>query len=459
MTILNAKLNPWNNTELNFGKSWIDFFKKMWYNKYIVDFNVYYARIKGGESLEKKISQTELSSFKTGCFNVLMAPVGSGKTYYFGGKFSQDIQLQESKSILFLAPLKSIIQQSIDSQRMEGLTSKNDFLLNGFTIFQDNDSFDCSNLPKVIAMTIQKFTIELEKNPKILDKFQAIVVDEFDSILTTFQHLDEKMKRFFPLLERIYKTKPIYIVLTSATISDSNRIQLQKYKFNVIKTKDELVQIKPKFIKSFNDKKLFLQENPNNYKIAIYCGRVKTLLQIKQELEKSNYKVALLKSSSTSNQIYQMQSYDLKTLDCISKTGKVPKDLDFLLFNKAFERGVSIVDNSFRKLYIWSSNPIEQIQVSGRFRFDGIEIFEKGEIENKEIPKEEKIIEKYVEIELTSELKEQFAKELNWRNSSRRLLKWNSIKTKLENDYNYKIQNKTKTIEGKRQRISIISKS
>lgn len=426
-----------------------------------------------------KISQATLkTSYSSAHFNVLMAPIGSGKTYYFGGKFIDDIELPEEKCLVFLAPLKSIVAQAYATQRMENLDNEKEDLLKGFTIFNDDYTVTPGDLGhKKIAMTAQKFTYLIHSHPEVAQRVGAIVLDEFDAVLSNYAPQDRArnskigLHMLFPALHNLCKLG-IYVVLTSATMSEYAVKALEKYPKNTISFCESLSTLQPKFIKSFNS---LVQIEKSALKTAVYATRVSTLAKLKDSLVEQGYKVALLRSKTMANQAYEMEEYDNLTLNHIMLWGKVPDDLDFLLFNAAYERGISIVSEQFDRVYVWNSNAIVQLQASGRFRYNAIEWWFKdmdmeklniaqpgvGSMENMESmsSKDQNVestrtdfdlLDKWLGIELGVKEKNAIADELNWKSSSRTKLKWNGVKKRLqENGYSVI----DKRIENKRYNI------
>lgn len=413
----------------------------------------------------RKVSQaTLINSFCPNSINTLIAPIGAGKNFYFGGKFLSDIST--NKCVVFLAPLCSIVEQAQKSGRMDSLDEDKLALLQNFTLFKEGENIDKLFLKNSkIAMTAQKFSVLLIKHPEILENIGAIVVDEFDSILSTFANRDRGLGKKYglhKLVDAIPKivAKKIFLVLTSATYSENIVKQLQNFSIpiNPICFEEELFQLKPKFIRYFQKEKEIIIDNPLNGKTAIFAKRVVTLVKFKEKFEEEGYKVALLKSKHGSNEKYIMNSYDLKVLKEIETNSKVPEDLDILLYNQAFERGVSIEGKQFSRVWIWDSNEIVQKQASGRFRRDGMEYFYKGKPRKKEKEKEkteltpdEQTIAQLFGKHLLKEHKERLAQQLNWKNSDRTTMKWRGIKAELLKR-GYTIEEK----HGRKGRIHII---
>ena len=418
-----------------------------------------------------KISQATLTTpYKYSQLNILMAPIGSGKTYYFGGKFVEHISMPENKLVIFLAPLKAIVAQAHATERMEELTDESELLLKGFTIFTDEEPITPSTLTgKRIAMTAQKFIPLIKSHPEIIQQIGAVVLDEFDSILSNYAPQDRSrnatngLHLLLPTLHNLSKIG-IYTVLTSATMSNYAKKELSKYPHQFIKFTEPLSTLQPKSIQHFSSKSQIL---PSPLKTAVYMSRVSSLVELKTQLQSQGYKVALLKSKSRSKQAYEMNEYDLSVLSSIMHTGGVPDDLDFLLFNRAYERGISITKPQFDRVYVWDTNEIVQLQAAGRFRYDEIEWWFKGSVEvcvqqpgpvsstnpGSNLGQLEQI-DSWIGIELDSKQKKNFVKTMGWKNSNGSVAGWAKAKKELEK-LGYVVKEERKS----NKRLSIIFKS
>ncbi len=161
----------------------------------------------------------------------------------------------------------------------------------------------------------------------------------------------------------------------------------------------------------------------------IYVPTINLMQDYADILDNGLYRIACL--WSVHNKDYPMSDEQLAIREEILKTELIPEDIDFLLINAAYETSINIRNEDFKTVIIHSGNPNVQIQVRGRLRhdIDTLYIHDKAH---------EHIIdyfpEEYYERMLFKADKDELIQYLHMIKEDGRLIKWTTLKKKLQKD-------------------------
>lgn len=413
---------------------------------------------------------TRLTEFKKDAINWLFYDVGGGKTTYIGKKLPSELNYEGA--FIFLSPYLSLKQQTIDSDLFEDESENFRQALQGFYHFDPKVNQNLNlEINKQVTMTAQSFFWLQQSNPHIWDQIGVLIIDEVDHVLFTLpiwgRNKQDPFKKIVETLKaQLGKT---YIIGLTATNTQkilttfkghSNVIQfLEPIKQITLKAQYEYTQIYPTALN-------ILSTIQGKSRLAVFVKRVSTALQFKQYFIDQGYTAHLLVSNNAN--IYTMNEEEAAIKRNIEKYGTA-KFGDILIFNATLERGVSITDTSFSHVIVHDSNPITQTQVFGRFRYDGVVGYTKKASKNKNTSKNKNstqlnlpqfkenlvVPDTYLDVPLTTKDKENLCLHFHLLDERGRIKKWVSIKALLTD--NYLIQDKRIRIEGKQQRVSVIT--
>ena len=418
---------------------------------------------------------TQLNDFKKGKLNFIFAGVGSGKTTYIGKKLPE--LLNYSGAFIFLAPYTSLKNQTIDSGLFDEEEESFRQALKGFTIFDDTTNLTIEDFAdKKVCLTSQAFFWFAQANPQIWDNIGVLVLDEIDHLLYNLPIWGKNPKDPFKTIyetisQRMGKT---YIIGLTATNIDRLKKDW-KDKSNIIQFQEPLREIQLAAIYPYSNLHRSVEEiltSKNRGTVAIFIKRVSAATKLKDYFLNLGYSADLLVSNSAT--AYKMTEREKQIKRDIELTGKSNFG-DILIFNATLERGVSILDTSFTHVFVHDSNLTTQIQVWGRFRFDGIHAYyfdkqfsaglpyskntiAKLKLKTKSAPKSKNALSippQFINTKLTNKEKEELLHCLQLVDDRNRPLKWNTLSVLLHK-HNYSVSKTTVTISNKRQTAHII---
>lgn len=131
-------------------------------------------------------------------------------------------------------------------------------------------------------------------------------------------------------------------------------------------------------------------------------------------------------------------------------------DLDILIINDAYETGWNLLDKDVQTVIINSSDKDVITQARGRCRHNITRLYYR-QLEEDEAPLI--IPNNYLDIPLTKEEKDSLVNELKVVNREGKVVKWTSIKNRLNREGLYTIKDTQIRINGKGTKVSIISKT
>ncbi|MBQ4580208.1 MAG: DEAD/DEAH box helicase family protein [Clostridia bacterium] len=165
-----------------------------------------------------------------------------------------------------------------------------------------------------------------------------------------------------------------------------------------------------------------------NGKTLIYVPTIELMKAYAELAREVSPNVVCLWSIHSSKELDEEQ---LKARESILRKELIPKDVDVLLINAAYETSLNINNEDFRTMIIHCSNPDTQIQVRGRIRhdIDALYLLDKQhEHISSYFPKI------YLDKWLPTDLVHAITEEMNLRSEKGRELKWPSLKKLLEKD-------------------------
>lgn len=403
----------------------------------------------------------ELEKPEFGSNNLILAPVGSGKSALIENKLLED---EEGKVLMLVSNryLKDDIcpnDNVIRKERAERGFSKMMFTSKNREKFGDEKY-------EVHVMTYSELGLKIRDNDNFLDNVTQIYCDEIHSLpeyknMSKSEHLAHAVKYLFNAqegkkifyftatddnLRELEKTRPaLFKDITKFDYRNHDLIkkymELSKYEFHHIE------QIRPHLkarLESFNYFK---------HKGLAFSRTIRGQKYIEEILIEEGYKPLLLWSDS--NDDFPLTNEQIKAREELIKTNEIPAPYNFLVINSAMREGWDLKDRKIKLAIMNTTNRTDFIQARGRIRKDIDILLYKttvGKTDDVKIDAPEE----YLGIPLTKSRKDELCEKLNVVNDRGELLKWTTVKKMLfKNGYN--VVDTEKTINKKRTRVSIIS--
>lgn len=412
-------------------------------------------------------------------FNLIKAPTGCGKTTFCINKL---INLaSERQRVLYLCPTRELLSQLIEQNpEVRGYDPTIDDIANwDFVDFFEGgrDGISRPDDDRILAMTYEKFGMltmrarEIKPIPQSGDFIPFIpstydFVDYYDVIIADeFHDYDWRIANEAGVIRKqILKAKPWlanevckvelekevgfrqynesirlaafdaitsscgskYVVGISAT-PDCNYLKTLETKnlVNRIKSCAELKAMEIKNTIRTSNLKKTIASISNDKMVLFYTPRITEMLGYEAWAQKCGFNTCSLWSSN--NEEHPMTDKQLEVRDWIRKEGTYPKGVNFLLINKAYEMGISI-KSTVDVIVINSEDINVQTQVQGRTRQDELDtlyIYDRAAKEEFSLP------DKFINIPLGKEEKNELCDFMNLRDKKGVLLKWTSVKREL----------------------------
>lgn len=393
-----------------------------------------------------------------GSNNLILSPVGSGKTTLIKDILIKD---QTGKILMLVSntTLKNAICPDDDELRKE----------NGHRMYttQNKKKYGEENY-EIHVMSYAEFGNRIKINNDFVENVVQIYCDEIHS-LPSYQQIEDSagLSHAIKYLFDKHEDKQIfYFTATRENLDSLNSrhpdifrhvktfdylshpeikqyMALSEYKIN------HLDQIRPHLkarLKSFN---YF------GYKGLAFSRTIAGQKKIERIALEEGFKPLIL--WSVNNEELQLNEEQIKAREYILKYCEIPSPYNLLIINSAMQEGWNLHDNSIKLAIMNTTKETEKVQALGRHRNDIDILLYRVNQKNSEDKLELNLKDNFLNTPLTVEDKEILCNELAIINSVGKLTKWRAIKTMLINQ-NYKVEDMTKVIDGKRTRISIITK-
>lgn len=392
--------------------------------------------------------------------SLIVAPCGSGKTYF---TFNTLIQGEKLENIIYLCDtrnLKSAVRLDNDYSHLCRFYCKSD----------DNNIVQDSKLifgeiigdDKITVMTYAQFGLLAEKYPNGFEKVKMIICDEAHQAIDYHRKFDnEESKTYENAINKINElSKQAKVILLSATPEIIKLKRLNQENIFDFRAEPNIKRLKENMVIPYStnkDIKRIIKDfkaltEQKNIKMLIYTDRITTVKTIVD----SCYSIGLRANGlwSLNNKENAMSTHQLEVLDSVVKDGLIPDNVDILIINASLQTGINIKNNDIDWVLVNSTNKTTQIQARSRVRKDIDRLYLKSD--DAEISNDIELDEKWLNRPLTSNDKKELCNELEQYDERGRLIKWKGLSLRLI-EQGYKIEDLTKVIEGKRVRISIIN--
>lgn len=398
---------------------------------------------------------------KFGKSNLILAPVGSGKSYLIE---KQLIPKNFKGKALYLTS-NTALKDSLCPDDNE-LRKKNASEGKSVRFFTSSNKSKFGDKPySVHVMTYYEFGTKVKMpHETFTDDFEIIFCDEIHSLpkyLSYKNSFELGIALYWLTQERENKTI-YYFTATKESIDELekqtpgyfqkakvfnylDRPDIRRYIANSTYYINHISQLRPHLrarLESFNY---------YGYKALAFTRLVGEQEKIKDIAELEGFKPIVLWSI---NRPEKMNEEQLRVRDILLRTGFIPEPYNMLIINGSMQEGWNLYDDKVTLAILDTLDVTEQVQALGRIRHDVDFLIKKTKDENAgkfiEIP------DSYINTPLTSQDKVTLCEELYILDGKGRLRKWPTIRKYLiESDY--EVEDKTIEIDGKRTRVSIIT--
>ena len=400
--------------------------------------------------------------------NLIIAPAGSGKTYYIFNTL-----LNPSERSVYLCDTSNLREMILkdDEIRHMVMSVEPDFekiAERGFKF----DKFNCT------VMTYAKWFYE--KHKLEYANVKTIVCDEIHNLYKYKDKFDnEESTHYTEVIENIMSRakQGVQVVGFTATHErikremngllpndDSKVTNVFNGSWNVINlsNRTDIKCLRENFVSAFNDitqiNYWFARTNLFKYgkKCLIYTDRVTTAKETEAYLNETFRNINTIALWSTNNKDNPMNKEQFRVRESILTTGIIPEEYNVLIINGAYETGINVLDEDVEIVIVNNSTSDTIIQARSRVRKD-IELLMyrvpravQSDYPVIAVPTE------YLDRKLTTPEKKELIKLLDLRDSNKRLLGWGNF-TKVLLFNNYAVKDGRIYINMKRERVSEIT--
>ncbi|PFY33389.1 hypothetical protein COL48_08790 [Bacillus toyonensis] len=385
-----------------------------------------------------------------GIINLVESPCGTGKTTFFIDEVVKKAKNKER--ILYLVDT-TVLEESLLNKYDEYLkpfdpSVKGTMIFNeqqlpthGFGVQTEEHK---SKDNRAICMTYAKFASELQKSndKNFLNHIKFLCCDEVHNLAKYIGYdlqvgAKKEETTLYKALEKIVEATDKVIFKTLFMTATPYRItKLLKDNFNY--TCNKIISENELRGYLFNSQKVYTNidnilkelrksDLTEDSKILMYVETIKKAEEVRGKLERNGFNVACLWSINNER---KMDNLSRKVREHIVEEEEIPVYIDVVIINAAYETGYNIFDkeNMAQTVIVHSRNSEVITQVRGRIRHDIESLVTLNQVGSIETIKRDGTvaelcptkIEKFVDIPLTKEKKDEFVQELNMINKNGR---------------------------------------
>lgn len=403
-----------------------------------------------------KLYLTEIIELEKPTFgknNLILSPVGSGKTHFM------KTLIDEGDNILLLVSttsLKSKFVPNDDDKRKE--------IGNRMYSTRLKKPYG-DNLYKILVMTYAEFGEKVKYSDMFAERFTKIFCDEIHSLplyqgytdssglLVAMHYLfrkhDNQPKYYFTATEEHleeFKRKAEGAMSNVLTFDYMNHPDIKRYMPSSSYKIHGIEQARPHLkarIKSF---KYF------GHKIFAYCKTIESQLRLKKICEEEGFTAEAY--WSINNEDKPMTEKQIKEIEHMINEEKLPDEYDVVIVNSALQEGWDLKDSRVKLAIMNTMNETEYTQALGRLRQD-IDVLVYKVKKDEEVDLYINFPPNLLGESLDVKLREELRREFDVRDNQGRVVSWKTISEILEKQ-GFTIVNKQTVVDGKRKRVSIV---
>lgn len=385
--------------------------------------------------------------------NLILSPVGSGKTYFMKTLLKQD------DDVLLLVSTTSLKNKFVPVERKRRKQIANRMYST------KNKDIHGENSYKILVMTYAEFGERIKYSDSFAQKFTKIFCDEIHS-LPLYQGYNDSPTLLVVMhyLFRKHENQPKYYFTATSEYLDNLKKESYESMQNVT-TFNYLNHPKIKRYMPLSSYKIHgvEQVRPHlkarresfeyfGHKIFAFCKTIDSQLRLKQICEEEGFTAQAY--WSTNNDDKKMTEEQIAEAQEMINNERLPDKYDVVIINSALQEGWDLKDERVKLAIMNTVNETEFTQALGRIRKNvDVLVYKVG-------PQEE--VDFYVDFPsellgkpLDTDKREELRKEFDLRDRQGRLLSWRMIAKSLEKQ-GFIVSSKQMTLNGSRKRVSII---
>ena len=366
-----------------------------------------------------------------GSNTLIVAPVGSGKTYYI----LNDL-VPQAKRVLYLCDngnLKSQVEKDSDKAGIKDMICKFDVL-----------SY------KAFGMKVKNDTLN-----KFIKQYDMIICDEVHNLLDyqNFSNDADLLVARIKLFDKYEYTKIVFFTATPYYLD-----QLAKdnkdlgnyfitYDFTNHPNINKYVNKRLAYMNHYSDVEKTLKEYEGyfkdlNGKCLMYTQRIEVMEKLKTISLEAGLKPICIWSTNSK----EMTEEQNKVRNHLLETGELLEPYNILIINRATETGVNIIDKDMNLVIVNTTNITQQVQARGRVRHDiDLLVLKTKDMKKVEFILDEDLIDKWL---YKATIEEFIIAKNNLRNSHGRPLSIKGLEPILI-QHRYKLEKRRTRVEGK----------
>lgn len=399
--------------------------------------------------------------------NLIISPVGSGKTYYMLKQVARDLPGKKLLLVSIVALKDSVMKEDGTYDTKEAQKARR----NQLDITDEN----------VYVMTYSEFGSKMmfhrNYEDSFANEFDVIFCDEIHSLFQYYmthrtpalyealtfiydKHNDKKIFQFTATIDKIEEfmelTKDKNFLDRVNIVDYSKEEDIRKYESDRVVEyvgEDGLVDV----VSGFTGIKT------TGKKILIFNERIDGMKRIEELLEKKGLRAISL--WSVNNRDCPMNEEQLKVREQLLNDGKFSEDFDVLIINEAMREGWNLRDERFQHVILNTTDKTNRVQALGRCRFNTTVVYVRveGELDSLDVRIMRRelttgAVHSVLGMELSKEDKNNLVEKLNILNERGVQVKWPTIKKTLVKS-GYEVEDDVKRVDGKAIRFSIITKT
>lgn len=389
--------------------------------------------------------------------NLIISPVGSGKTYAIKELLSKTGGYYQLMLVSTSSLKDSILASEEDSEGQVFSSSKKIKIKDG-----DKDYI-------LHVMTYAEFGYRIRNNDDFIreNNIERIYCDEVHSLIEYKKYSSDE--RYVHAMRYLFnKDDSLSIYYFTATTEHIDKLRnADKEKFKNMKVFDyrnypnikKYINLNIQEISHTEQLRELLRGHSEDfinygYKGLAFQSTIKSQLSLAEILEDEGFSPLVL--WSTKNVEHKMDDVQLKARDELLKTGKIPEGYNFLIINGAMREGWNLTDEKVELAIINTTSETDAVQARGRIRKNISTMIVRVESTDNS-SKKIKLSDKFLNSDLEKADKDNLVNEVDMRDNLGRQMKWRAIKTILESS-GYLVKDKVKRVNGKQVRFTVITK-
>lgn len=316
----------------------------------------------GTKTLSEAVHMDEI---KPATLNMIVAPVGSGKTHWALHELSRKLSLPYK--MLYLIDTRNGNNQLVEQN------DNTRFYNEEWENFVEYEKWFSENLEdlksKVAVMTYAKFGALVEKSATFGDNFEIIVCDELHSLpkfcaFQTNNAATNYHKIAQTRLEEIVNRGKVIVVALSATPRRASKLSCPLRNITV---DDDVRHFDTAETISYSSLPQLLRKLSPEEKGIVYIGHVRQMIEFQQLAEKMGFRAICIWSDS--NKDNPMCPEQMAAKNHIITSEELPPEYDMVIINASCETGINI-RGKVDYIAVHRSDEDTRTQVRGRYRGD-----------------------------------------------------------------------------------------